>query len=198
MQTAIEELLRPSQVGSNTMSSVKAQLLGNFRTSKEYRHAFVEEKVRTQLAVQIKAIREQRDMTRPSFARVMHKAPSWVFRLEDPNQAPPTISTLLRVAEAFDVDLDISFRRFSDLLNRIDRMTPESFQVPCFEEEVSDNAFDKSSFTEEEMRALLPSIASSYRNPLPGSTGGIHLIVDNTQRKASRPRKLVSRHRRST
>jgi ribosome-binding protein aMBF1 (putative translation factor) len=129
MQTEIEELFRQTQVGSHHTSSVKNDILENFKSSKEYRHAFVEEKVRTQLAIQTKTIREQREMSRPTLARLMRKANSWVFRLEDPNQPPPTIPTLLKVAEAFDVDLEISFRPFSHLLNRLEHMTAESFSV---------------------------------------------------------------------
>ncbi len=149
------------------MLSVKSQLLGNFKSSKEYRHAFVEEKVRTQLAIQVKAIREQRGIGRPEFASLMKKAPSWVFRLEDPNQPPPTISTLLRVAEAFDTDLEISFSSFSGLLNRLERLAPESFEVPSFGEEVREGAFDRSMSHEEQAQILeelgRSSAGSSFR-----------------------------------
>src|SRR5271155_2434619 len=119
---------------SNPTSSVSAELLHNLRSSKVYRHAFVEEKVRTQLAIQIKTIREQREMSRPAFAEQLKKADSWVFRLEDPNQTVPTIPSLLNVADAFDVDLDIRFRRFSELLNEIDNLGPNSFEVASFDE----------------------------------------------------------------
>ena len=142
MQKKTEASSKPTTLESNRTSSVKAQILDNLKASKAYRHAFVEEKVRTQLAIQIKAIREQRRIGRPTFAELLRKAASWVFRLEDPNQAPPTISTLLSVADAFDVDLEIRFRRFSDLLNQIEYMTPESFEVPSFEEEVEQGAFE--------------------------------------------------------
>jgi transcriptional regulator with XRE-family HTH domain len=127
---------------SNLTSSVKADLLHNLRSSKVYRHAFVEERVRTQLAIQIKTIREQRRMSRPTFARLLRKAASWVFRLEDPNQAAPTIPSLLNAAGAFDVDLDIRFRRFSELLNQMEGMGPKSFEVPSFEEEIQQGVFD--------------------------------------------------------
>jgi transcriptional regulator with XRE-family HTH domain len=152
------------------MSSVKVQLLNNFKGSKEYRHAFVEEKVRTQLAVQIRTIREQRAMGRPEFADLMKKAPSWVFRLEDPNQPPPTISTLLQVAEAFDIDLDISFRSFSRLLDQIDQMGPDSFSVPSFEEEVREEAFDRS-----RSDAELSLIMAELRNSSSGSSPAVPL-----------------------
>jgi transcriptional regulator with XRE-family HTH domain len=161
------------------MSSVKSQLLDSFKTSKEYRHAFVEEKVRTQLAVQIKTIREQQKISRPTFAALMQKANSWVFRLEDPNQPPPTISTLLQVAEAFDVDLDISFKRFSDLLHRIERMTPESFEVPSFEEELKDRSFERSP-NDAEMHEALTELragagAGGYAPPR-AATGAVKVL----------------------
>ena len=63
------------------------------------------------------------------------------FRLEDPNQPPPTIATLLQVAEAFDVDLNIHFGSFSEMVKRIDGVTPESFEVRSFDEELKDGAF---------------------------------------------------------
>jgi transcriptional regulator with XRE-family HTH domain len=141
MQTETEKSLPETAAVFENTSSVRDQLLDNFIASKVYRHAFVEEKVRTGIAAQIKVIRERRGMKRPEFASLMGKAPSWVFRLEDPNQTPPTIPTLLQVAEAFDVDLNISFESFSQLLDCLDGMTPESFEVPSFNEEMEADAF---------------------------------------------------------
>ena len=152
MQTVIEKLFSRTQVGSRPTPSVRNDLLENLKSSKEYRHAFVEEKIRTQLAIQTKTIREQRGMSRPIFAKLMGKVNSWVFRLEDPNQPPPTIPTLLKEAEAFDVDLEISFRPFSHLLNRLEHLNADSFGVPSFDDETRDNRFEGG--TNEEMNAL--------------------------------------------
>lgn len=154
MQTTTEKLFSQIQAESSYTSSLGSQILDNLKRSKEYRHAFVEEKVQTQIAVQIKTIREQRDISRPAFAALIDKSPSWVFRLEDPNQPPPTIKTLLRVAEAYDVDLEIRFRRFSELVDQIERMTPETFKVASFGEEVRDGAFDRT-LKHDEIRLLL-------------------------------------------
>jgi transcriptional regulator with XRE-family HTH domain len=77
-------------------------------------------------------------MTRPELAQAMSKAPSWIFRLEDPNEKPPTISTLLEVANAFDTNLNVNFGAFSEFLDRVSKLTPESFQVPSFDEELAD------------------------------------------------------------
>ncbi|MBI4454896.1 MAG: helix-turn-helix transcriptional regulator [Acidobacteria bacterium] len=119
-----------------SMSSVSSQFLESFRASKAYRHAFVEEKVRTSIAAQIKAIREQRGYdSQMKLATEMGKTPSWICRLENPNQSPPTISTLLELAEAFDVDLTVEFTPFSALLRKLDNLSRDTFLVPGFEEE---------------------------------------------------------------
>jgi transcriptional regulator with XRE-family HTH domain len=145
MPTETASLPKPTSEGSQNTSSVWEELLHNFKTGKEYRHAFVEEKVRTSIAIQIKTMREQRPWTQPEFAKEMGKSQSWVSRLEDPNQSPPTIPSLLKVAESFDVDLEIRFSPFSELLRRLDATTPESFEVPSFGEELKNGAFEQNS-----------------------------------------------------
>ena len=115
----IENSFCRTDAASVSTSSVREQLIESLKTSKEYRHSFVEEKIRTGLAAQIKAIREQRDggLTQTRFAEMLGKSQSWVARLEDPNEAPPTLSTLLQVAYAFDVDLEVRFAPFSELVD---------------------------------------------------------------------------------
>ena len=116
-------------------SSIRDQLLESFRTSEDYRHAFVEEKVRTGVAAQIRAIRERQQMDQKEFAKKLRKATSWVYRLEDPNEAVPTISTLLDVAKALDVDLEVRFGSFSELLDRLTRLSSDTLSVPKFNDD---------------------------------------------------------------
>ena len=135
MQTLTENLSSETATISASTSSLQEQLLHSLATGIEYRHAFVEEKIRTGLAVQSKSIREQREMTQAELATALHKSQSWVSRLEDPNKPIPTIPTLLLFAKAFDVDLDVRFAPFSQMLYRISQLTPEGFQVPSFTDE---------------------------------------------------------------
>jgi transcriptional regulator with XRE-family HTH domain len=72
------------------------------------------------------------------------KKVSWVYRLEDPNATPPTIPTLLHVAAAFDIGLDVRFRAFSELLEDVTTLEPASFAVPSFDSELNAGAFWKS------------------------------------------------------
>ena len=144
MQIQTEKLSSQIPGASANTSSLRTQLLHSLATGVEYRHAFVEEKIRTGIAVQVKAIREQRQKNQAEFAKMLNKSQSWVSRLEDPNKAIPTIPTLLLLAKVFDVDLDVRFSPFSRMLHQLSRLTPEGFQVPSFDEECRAGVFSTS------------------------------------------------------
>jgi transcriptional regulator with XRE-family HTH domain len=126
----------PTDAESANMSSLKSQLLQSLKTSDEYRYSFVEEKIQSSLAAQIRAIREQRQWDPKRFAEELGKKVSWVYRLEDPNVSPPTIPSLLEVARAYDVDLEVRFRPFSAFLNEADDLSTKSLEVASFREEL--------------------------------------------------------------
>lgn len=116
--------------------------LGLFESlvEEEYRRAFVSERVRASVALQIQAMRAQRDgMTQTELGkRLGGKAQPWVSRLEDPEYGKVTVTTLLEVADAFDVDLEIKFRPFSKALNDLAAQGPDYWSMPSFTEELSD------------------------------------------------------------
>jgi len=116
-------------------------VFNGLQTNREYRHAFIEESIRTRITAQIKALRG--DLDYKDFANQINKKVSWVYRLENPNVTLPTIPTLLEVAEACDIGLDVRFRPFSQLLDDVTTLTPESFIVPSFTEEVKTGAFSR-------------------------------------------------------
>ena len=116
-------------------------MLEALKSSRDHRHAFIEESIATRLTAQIHALRVENGWSHQEFADRLGKKLSWVYRLEDPNTPPPTIPTLLGVAETLDIGLDVRFRRFSELLDDATKLTPESFLVPSFEAEVRAGAF---------------------------------------------------------
>jgi transcriptional regulator with XRE-family HTH domain len=77
-------------------------------------------------------------MDQKAFAEQLGKKVSWTYRLEDPNAPAPTIATLLEVAKAFDVDLCVEFRPFSQRLDALSRISEMSFWVRSFDEELAD------------------------------------------------------------
>ncbi len=139
----IERSLSQTQAEFANTSSIREQVLEGLQASNEYRHAFVEESIRTRITAQIKALRDARKWDYKGFAEKINKKVSWVYRLEDPNIAPPTIPTLLQVAAAFDIGLDVRFRSFSELLDDVTTLRPESFAVPSFEEELKIRSFSQ-------------------------------------------------------
>lgn len=132
----IERSSLQTQAGFANTGSMREQVLDGLQSSKEYRHAFVEESIRTRITAQIKALRDAERWDYRQFAEKINKKVSWTYRLEDPNAPPPTIPTLLQVAAAFDIGLDVRFRSFSELLADVTTLGPQSFGVPAFEQEM--------------------------------------------------------------
>jgi len=92
--------------------------------------------IRTRITAQIHALRTKNGWDYKTFAEKLGKKLSWAYRLEDPNDSPPTIPSLLEVAAVCDVDLDIRFRPFSSLIRDMRDLSDASFAVPSFTEEL--------------------------------------------------------------
>jgi transcriptional regulator with XRE-family HTH domain len=112
--------------------SARRELFEKFKESKEYRDAFIAEHIYTRLPLKIRGLREQRGWSQKELGEKVGMAQAWVSKLEDPSYGKYTIATLLRLASAFDVGLDIDFKLFSKILDKALRLTPESFEVASF------------------------------------------------------------------
>lgn len=133
-----ENLSNQTQPDSPVPTTQAKQLLDSWK-DREYRFTFVRERVRASVALQIRALREQRNqMTQKELAEAIGKAQTWISVLEDPEYGKMSVATLLTLAEAFDTDLEIKFRPFSRALHELTRQGPEYFEVRSFEEELPD------------------------------------------------------------
>src|SRR5450432_2620024 len=94
----------------------KAKLITKLLRNKEYRDAYVEEKVTTSLPFQIRALREQRDWSQAELGNEADMRQNAISRLEDAENGTPSLTTLLRLAHAFDLALLVKFVPFSRLL----------------------------------------------------------------------------------
>lgn len=117
----------------NTIS-VRESLAEKFK-NKEYRDAFVAEQIFSRLPLKIRNIREEQELTQRQLGVLADMAQTWVSKLEDPNYGKLTISTLLKLASAFDVGLHIDFVPFSKVLDGAIRLRSVSFSVPKFTED---------------------------------------------------------------
>jgi transcriptional regulator with XRE-family HTH domain len=109
-------------------------MLANLQ-DKEYRDIFVSEQIDTAIPMQLRAMREREGWTQGELARRAGMAQPRISVMEDPNYSTFTISTLKRMASVFDVGLVVSFVPFSFLLDRFDRLAPDTIKVPRFSED---------------------------------------------------------------
>jgi transcriptional regulator with XRE-family HTH domain len=124
----------PTQTAS-APTTIARQLLESWK-DRAYREAFKHERVRSSIALQIRALREQRNMTQAELGESIGMAQAWISKLEDPEYGKMAITTLLRVADAFDTDLEVKFRAFSRALDEFSRQDSSYFIVPSFEDEL--------------------------------------------------------------
>lgn len=114
--------------------NMKSRTLDRLREAmkdKTYRDAFVEEHIRTGIPFQIRALREKAKWKQKELGQRANMAQERISVLEDPDYSKFTISTLLKLASAFDVGLTVRFVPFSKVLkeeaNLSDTLAPACF-----------------------------------------------------------------------
>jgi len=105
------------------------------KDEKEYRHAYGEESTDISIATQIKVLREQREWRQQDLAGEAKIQQPMVSRYESVNYSNWTMTTLKKLARAYDVWLDVRFRSYGALVNETERFSRESLQVPSFSED---------------------------------------------------------------
>jgi transcriptional regulator with XRE-family HTH domain len=103
-------------------------------SDKAYRDAYLADHVRTGIAFQIRALREQagRGWNQTQLGERMGKPQSVVSRLEDTDYGKVTLQTLLQVAAAFDVAILVQFVEWEDWLIRMEDVSPSALQKESF------------------------------------------------------------------
>jgi transcriptional regulator with XRE-family HTH domain len=120
-----------------SIASTKQDLLNSLK-DREYRAAFNLENVYTTICFQLRALREQREMSQKTFGKQVKPtmAQERISILEDPNaDSKPTLNTLLRLADGLDVGLDVRFVPFSTVLGRSTYTNMRELEVDSFEKE---------------------------------------------------------------
>jgi transcriptional regulator with XRE-family HTH domain len=117
-------------------ATTKLDLLNSLK-DREFRAAFNLENVYTTICFQIRALREQRDMSQGRFGKLAKMAQERISILEDPNaDSKPTLNTLLRLADAADVGLEVRFVPFSNVLLHSVHTDIHELEVASFAEEL--------------------------------------------------------------
>lgn len=121
----------------------RAGTMRRLRRSKAARVKFVDSQISQNIATQIRAIRDRQGLSQEQLAELaggMNQ--NAISRLESPEYGKPTLTTLKRLAAAFDVGLVVRFVPYSQMVDwasstpYIDQgHSTEAFAVPSFTEE---------------------------------------------------------------
>jgi len=143
----------------STDSSSKDSLIQRLKRSRQVRARFVESNISKALAFQVRSLRDKEGWSQQHLAEKIGTNQNAVYRAENPNYGKQTITTLKKIAAAFDVGLAVRFVPFSELVDWVDGtprvvagLTTAAIEVPCFEAEVEAGAFDAN----ERIRAIPP------------------------------------------
>jgi transcriptional regulator with XRE-family HTH domain len=104
--------------------------------SKKFRDAFVSSRVSNTLALQIRAMRQERGWSQAYLAELLGTSQNAVYRLESPQYGKPSITTLKRLASIFDVGLSVWFSPFSKLVDRVTNLSTDDILVPSFDNDL--------------------------------------------------------------
>ena len=112
--------------------STEQKELSDYLSNPEVRHLYVDSSIRHLLAMQLRSMREAKGWSQIEVGKKAGMKQSAIARLEDPRYSSMTLSTLRRLAEAFDVALIVRFAPFSEFISwtaQIDglRLSPPSF-----------------------------------------------------------------------
>lgn len=108
----------------------------NKLNTKTKREAFVRAHIQNGLAHQIRLLRKERNWSQAKLAKKIGLSnQSAIARLENPAYGRYSTSTLLKIADAFDVAALVKFVSFSKLIEETSDVSPAALTVPSYEQE---------------------------------------------------------------
>ena len=135
--------------------------------NKKFRDAYVAEHVKTSVPIQIYILREQRHWNQTQLAERAKTTQTVISRLEDPDYGRLSISSLLKLASAFDVALLVKFVPFTRLFEEFEDTSPEALSAKSFTEELAAiTAWAEDDDAESDQTAEQEERPAAFSNPL--------------------------------
>lgn len=113
------------------MDDIKEILAEEFK-DKEARSQYAEDFLNSHIALQIKTLRQQRGWSQTQLAELAGKHQSQISAMESVDFSAWKISTLQKLAEAFDLALTVNFESFGNFLDEATRLGREDLERPSF------------------------------------------------------------------
>jgi hypothetical protein len=155
------------------MNGSWTQTLIHELSDKSFRDAYVAEDIRTNVAFQIRALRDRNQWSQAELGRTAGKPQSVIARLEDPDYGRFSLKTLLDMAAAFDVALLVRFVPFSELVKRNTDLSPEALCVPDFSrDDLGGGTDQKTASTGSNVISLLDRVTGIVRTGSAASQQG--------------------------
>lgn len=115
-------------------------LIHRLRQGRQARERFVASHISKGISFQIRAIRDRLGWSQERLAKEVSMPQNAISRLESPDYGKPTLTTLKRLAAAFDVGLVVRFVPFSELIDWVSGtphlnhgLSLRALSVPSFE-----------------------------------------------------------------
>jgi transcriptional regulator with XRE-family HTH domain len=120
--------------GVKNISDLVKKIKNSFK-SKEYRHAYVDEFLNLSIATQIKVLREQRNWGQKDIADEVGMKQPRISVMENVNYSSWSISTLRKLAMAFDLTLRVSFESFGSRVKEIEQFNRKALERFSFKDD---------------------------------------------------------------
>lgn len=134
------------------MNALADILTGEF-SDKETAHVYMQAHLVEKIASQVYTLRKQRKLTQEGLAKLSGVPQGKISIIESADFESLSLSTLFKLAEAFDVALDVRMQSFSKAIKGVVSVNKEALQVPSRHDDlyaqqnvaklISNPAFDK-------------------------------------------------------
>ncbi|MDD4201967.1 MAG: helix-turn-helix transcriptional regulator [Candidatus Omnitrophica bacterium] len=98
---------KPKKIKVNIPETISSHIDSEFKKSKEFRKAYIEQIERLELAMKIVKLRKRRNLTQAQLAKKVNTTQQTISRLEDASNTEISVSTLSKIALALDAKLSI-------------------------------------------------------------------------------------------